>query len=883
MKRIPLRHRAPNPSATFFGRDQELERLGELFERGPLAVLVGPGGIGKTELALRAVPTLFPERQQRALLFRIPPESSPDQVRIDLARMMVEASGDESVDIAALRGDPEELVALAIDLAEAGGFFVMVDDLHHSDEDEMRELVAQIGAYARSARWLCTTRSLRPMPGLEGRMLELDMLDDATLYRLAASLSTSEDDVAGAVAAAQGSPWLLKQFAAAGAEGVSTSRAGVLATLEAPEFLRVLASMHEAITPSVLAQVIALPDDSCLEAMERRGLLYRRSGRFVAHDLVRSFLFPPDARTPTRELELGGALADIDDPDAQLEALRLFRKHGDTPAMVAMLDASGDELFAYGRAPAIWKLLVDSHDEQLDLWRLRSAVELGNSTVLARVREPAAANSDRLPWAATQYLLGQPSEALRTLEGARDVASRVLAARCELSLGKLDSAMERLATSQESAEASALLCHVQALSRTLTREHLADWLRVHHRAAPEALLDIAHALYQLADLEGADTLLDRVLASPRGRRRLLVGRRALLLRARIRLAAGRLDETGQTLESVRPFARGMSILRPELVELDGQWRVAMGRVDGLDVQLEHAAEIAQDTDLRVHALLNHIRLRVEVLLRGDAVDATPNSWTRWLPPPMADAWQRILQPTESRADALDFHRSTIARCHAAGLVLLACEAQLAFGDALLAAGQDEDIDACAEELSELAERTGSPRLMGRARFLRERHRIESLEFFASGGGDAPVAQRRARELLDGTCDEPCMWRVAGYWSKFDLQTLCAHEGVRWGLHMDEQRVWTQRGQSYELARTALLWRILETLAQHDGYASKEMLIEQAWGESAYHPLRHDSKLHVSIRKLRNAIDDEDRTMLVTEEDGYRLGGTVRILRRRTPS
>ena len=55
------------------------------------------------------------------------------------------------------------------------------------------------------------------------------------------------------------------------------------------------------------------------------------------------------------------------------------------------------------------------------------------------------------------------------------------------------------------------------------------------------------------------------------------------------------------------------------------------------------------------------------------------------------------------------------------------------------------------------------------------------------------------------------------------------------------------------------------------------LVRAAWDEDEYHPLRHDGKLHVAVRKLRETIEDDPKKpiRLATTDDGYRLGGPVR--------
>lgn len=102
-----------------------------------------------------------------------------------------------------------------------------------------------------------------------------------------------------------------------------------------------------------------------------------------------------------------------------------------------------------------------------------------------------------------------------------------------------------------------------------------------------------------------------------------------------------------------------------------------------------------------------------------------------------------------------------------------------------------------------------------------------------------------------------------------------------GADLVEQRVWFPDGRDVDLAPTPMLARLVETLADSGGEATKEALIERAWGEREYHPLRHDGKLHAAVRKLRRLLDEDgnEPRFLLTTETGYRLGLPVRIRRR----
>ncbi|MEM9863455.1 MAG: hypothetical protein AAF938_17800, partial [Myxococcota bacterium] len=834
---------------------------------------------GKTELACQALANLLPERRQRSLLLRIAPDEPGDQVRLNLAQQLVDVSRDTSADIAALRGDPEELVALAIDLSEQHEFAVLVDDLHHSDAGEMIELVRQVAAYARRSKWIFTTRSFEALAGLPEYTLELGAMQPSPLQELAATLASSADAAAAAVASCAGSPWLLKQFLAAGTRGVELSREGVLTSIEHPRFLRALASLRMPLPLPVLLRATGA-NDVDVAALLQRGLVYERSGGLVAHDQVRSFLFPPAMRSSEDEIALAEALRAEASPIAQLEALRLLQVHGQGARMVELLQECGEELFAHGHAPTVWSLIAKVDASGLVPWKLRSAVELGNSTVLASVqRAPTLRDEDALPWAATQYLSGQPQEALVTLKGQKDAAALTLAARCHLSLGDLPGA-EKVITDVSGLEAEALRLHIATLAGANTTLELGEFVSQLNDAAPECLLDVAAAFFHRGVLERADNLLDRVLRRPRGQRRLLVGRRARLLAARIRFAQGRLSEASDLLDLVRPFTRGMSRLRPELAQLDGELALTRGEFAKLEAPLLAAMDVAEDVDVRVFSLLEATHRRAEAL-RADRPTAPAKH--AWLPNDVAaidanlariDASLHDGSSTEGVLEELDSLRAQSAKRQ---MQTLQAHIDLVRGDALLLHGSDEGCDACAERLLQWSEQLASPRWRMRALLLQGRRDVATLERVAAAHNVAPAAARRATFVLTGsTPDSALSARLRALWSGVSFDLVVEEDGPVWGLDYIHQSVWNQDGSSVPLAKTRLLWRILETMAERGGTATKEALVEHAWGESSYHPLRHDSKVHVAIRKLRKTLGEE-RGYVLTEEDGYRLTGTVRRL------
>lgn len=919
--RVPLEHRLPNPSPLFVGREDEIAWLRSALERGPVAVVRGPGGIGKTELVLATMAEAYPGQRDRTLYVPIPAGEAPDQVRITIAHLLATVAGEQDVvDIAGLRGDPDELTALAIDLAETGPFWVVIDDLQHTDPSEMGEMLLRLSSYARESRWIVTTRAQDELPRLEGQILDIDRMGVTSLAEIARALSPdrSSEAVQTAIDAAAGSPWLLKQYLAAGADSVALTRAGVLESMsaEARELLHTLAMLETPFERGPLAELTALPADDELDALSARGLLLRRSTGLSVHDQVRDFLFPPgtpeDDSETERRAQIAQALSRRDEPEAVLEALRLHRQSGRIDDVVALLDLRGHELMGLGFAPRVWAVVGRLTDRRLGLWQLRCAAELGNATVLAAVRPPRlTSDEDQLAWAATQYLVGERELArelaVTVAEDTQDETLRsdaiCLAARCLLRLGRPQEACRELdAAGSRSFALDALRLLTEACRDVEETGARAAALleRAREGADPEALLDLATAFYRAGDRPRAEEVVDRVLATPRGgRASLLVARRALLLRARIRIDAGALAEAETLLELVRPYARGSSGLRPLILELEGARRLAVGELEHLEAVIERGVELARQTDAGVLRRLTTLsdelrRRRGRSSSASDRVTSEPGSpWE----PRDETRLRASLEAARLRlgsgdlADTIDVLRQIRREASQSGLALLEADALSLLADGLMVGMYVEELGEAVEALNTLADFLGSPRLRHHAAFYGGHGEVAVLERLACEMQVAPVVARRARALLGhraelGTIDEMTLAAAQTEWVErriIGVARVRAEKWVpAWGIDTTQSTVWLPDGRTVDLRKKPLLFRILTSLVERGGAASKEQLINEAWGESDYHPIRHDPKLHASVRALRKAIEDDPSapTRLLTTEEGYELGGAIRRVDRR---
>jgi predicted ATPase/class 3 adenylate cyclase len=76
----PARHRLPRQRTSFIGRDRDLESLRGLISDAPLVTLTGPGGVGKTRLAIELASTIDERYPDGVWFADLSPLSNPDLV-----------------------------------------------------------------------------------------------------------------------------------------------------------------------------------------------------------------------------------------------------------------------------------------------------------------------------------------------------------------------------------------------------------------------------------------------------------------------------------------------------------------------------------------------------------------------------------------------------------------------------------------------------------------------------------------------------------------------------------------------------------------------------------------------------------------------------------
>lgn len=606
--RPQLRHRLPNPPPRFVGRSSELERLRGAIERAPLTLVWGPGGVGKSALVLEALHRCFPARVDATLHLKLVEGDSPDALGVHVVRAIARAAGGGGVDWTALASDPEALVATAIDLAESGGWWLVLDDLHHWGASEVRSLSTLLARYARSSRWVALTRLDPSLDAeLEPQVLALGGMPHDDLAELARAWvpNVASSDSERAVALAAGSPWQLRQLLRGEDPRPADSEPTTGLNRPALEILGVLALLRRPIPTETVCAICevdeALP---ALGLLSERGLVELLAAGWQVHDAARPYR-SSDARDTTRDkARIAAGLACAPSPLAGLEALRLFVELGRVDSALDLLEARGATFVGQGFAPELWQLLAGADDPRLEAWRMRTAVEAADSAALATLSPPRGRGAAaRLAWgrvllARAEHRAAAALAAELADEAGLDASSRFEAAllRCRaLALGGDLCAALAVCEGLEAPD------RTSAVRRAVERGELFLRLGRHDGAwdavvalgacdddspsAPRIAWILGSVLLERGVLGGAAAVVERAVSRlpPQGVAT-ESGRRLRRLAAELALHAGRLDEAGPLSE--RHGGRGGRVDdEVEARMLDARRRFELGELDSLEAEV----------------------------------------------------------------------------------------------------------------------------------------------------------------------------------------------------------------------------------------------------------------------------------------------------------
>jgi predicted ATPase len=179
-----VRGNLPRRLAPLIGREAELSQIASLLKEAPLVTLTGPGGIGKTRLAIEAAQRLAGEHPDGAFLVELAGVSDAAGIPATIARSM----GIE------LRSDPD---AEIIERLRAWQALIVLDNCEHLVE-AAAGLVERVLQAAPAVRILTTSQEIL---GVEGeRVVRLRSLgeEDAHALFLRAARAADPDYAAGA-------------------------------------------------------------------------------------------------------------------------------------------------------------------------------------------------------------------------------------------------------------------------------------------------------------------------------------------------------------------------------------------------------------------------------------------------------------------------------------------------------------------------------------------------------------------------------------------------------------------------------------------------------------------------------------------------------------
>lgn len=962
---VPLHYRVPNPPALFTGREEEHAWLVASLERGPVSVISGPGGVGKTALVRYTLHKRFPRKLGQVINIEVPPMEPLAQVRLQVLRALAEASGETAIDWSGLQGSSAISFDMMLKLSESGSFWILFDDLYQDDIEEADKLLQQLASYATRSRWIVTSRRTPTLHHLAGQVWTLAGLGEVALYDLAHSWSPGIEEVAArsAVVEAAGSPWMLYQRLVTPSPSIADGNASPLAALttDALTFLRLLSLFDGSVSLPLLETLTIVPAPEDLEALTRRGLIDKGPAGLKLHDVARKLVRAGNGgeRFRTEARRIVDVIQSLDDPPMLLEAARLLTELECETELEALLSAQGARILSFGYAPRLWSVLKRNDSPRFDDWRLRCAVELGNPTALGQVRAPTGAEpTERLAW--TRTLLAEGD-----IEGALEEVARFLSLATSDSGGevaKADTTIEAVLLKADALELMGRSAEALAVLERLTkaegswRDHI-DALRVHASISSGSIpridlsilirraLDnpadidlstrVGEVLVEIGSFEDALRVVAAARATPRGAlARLFSSRRLTLLAARIALSQGQLEQAKSLIDSVRPYARGVCLLLPQMRVLDTKAKIICGELTELVPQLEAWQAEAKGVDAKADAELKTLRSHLGMILAEEpevaALDLdqrAPNSrryaawgqiWAaRWggrvqrqINPLSRTSWidprQSILDDLGEATEALVHDDAATASIRALGaergaerrgFTVLRAEALCLVADTLISAGRNEELAFTAQLLEHLSAKMTSRRMHDEARFFAAvatgNLRPALLERLAGALHVAPVAARRSRVLLGSVStldllDQRVLEALMRNPIIPKIETvspnavdLAAPWQPGWGVDERNEQVWFEDGSSIELDGSGLSLKILVALLDRGGEATKESLVLHAWGEREYHPLRHDGKLRVAVLKLRELLSANRSNVerVLTTETGYRLINPVRRVKK----
>lgn len=647
--------RVPNAPARFVGRADAARRVRELLRRGPLAVIAGEAGLGKSALAAWLLHGQLADRARDAVMVSLRAGDPHEEPALVVARALARAAGARDLAWSDVLGNADALGAMAIDLA--GERWVLLEDLCCAGAEDVARLLRQIVRYARGSKWIAVVRAAPALEDLAGAVVQLGPLPEAEVRLLARSLDPGigAAALAGIVEQAAGSPLAVRRLLV-GMPAQSSPPAAL--PQEDAALLGALALLSIPLPDAVLAR-IAGAREGALDALERAGLVERTAeGVWLperARPHVAAMATMPAAAQKAWCAEAASALCASAEPAWQAEGIRLWLAAGRAEEAGRALEAVGPNLLATGYTARLQRLLEEAPRASLDAWRLRAAAELGDAAVLQSVRPPSDGSAEAdYQWARLLQAKRQLDEAkalsARAHAKAKEAGDAGLAFRAELLhaqclcnlsanvealalLDRLQAPDARSAVERDSLAAMAMKgagMHEPALERA--NRAWQDLAQVPWPERGAVGYRLACVLYLGGELRRAWQMFDGLLADPGCSIRLHSGRTVRYARAGLMVDAGQLEEALAALMELSPYVTRASLLGVHVDIASAIAHVAEGALEQADRLIEevgargpapHLRDVIEALAARMEALRRSACAAVSA--RESAAEAAPGS------------------------------------------------------------------------------------------------------------------------------------------------------------------------------------------------------------------------------------------------------------------
>ncbi|MDI3291600.1 AAA family ATPase [Polyangium sp. 15x6] len=849
---LPLTLRAPNPPALFVGREKEREQLRVAFARGPVTLVSGEHGVGKTATVLQVLRESFSEVPVVFASFGgLPDGVAPDR---ELVRIVAAAASVTQIAWASVLRVRESLPEVLLDMAERARLWLVLDGV--TADPLLRDLMSVVSRYARESRWIVTGEGFCESRFVPGQSLRLGPMPDDQLETLAHGSAARSLDLGRAVEASRGNPGALLRAIASGA---------------APDVSIVdpMLSAMRALSDRNAATVLAWLDEHAEEALRdgyARNLYAVLSLRRHEPELGRWWMRCAAEVGDLAALPHAAAQhASLKDALVLLEAFfsggDLDRSLRDAEALVARAEAEGAPRIA-GEAKTIAAQCLVMKGELARALALVESIATEDDE-LACLRDGSAST--------VLALMHRSDEAHARLERVRAGAVRLPFRTQNPILFRAADTLYQLGLLEEAHDVLSQLMSGDR-ARSLSFHHLGPILLLQLRIAIDrgALRDVAALEERLAPFAREGTLQHPFAGSSR---------------VFARVWAGNFDGIGEEVSDSLQAAREGDLLEAQSSAAMAAIEVALARGTDLGVTLRDPLVLSLRNGAPASPLLEETLRRARLRL-GEHVPSPPpavRSIEHEIVARLADAEAHVLRGAWHEATTAS--RAAVQHASRWGYASREAHARSTLTFLLLAQGRREEAAQQVGRLRESAERMGSARFVREAELLaylsQPAASMLQLVAWARDEAPAPIVARCARRLLGAPAGPDAVERalfdaLVGHLGK--IAHLAPGSLPSWGIADVDRSVVLDDGSRISFESKPLLWRLLEVLWDHGGEASKEELVREGWAQPDYHPLRDDNRLHVTIRKLRGLLmDGQPPARILTRDEGYALGGApVRV-------